>query len=239
MYVQEKTKFENRLLSALLAKDRESWEQKLQLVELAVDQVIYESGINIPYVIFPTTSIVSLLHILSDGNCREIATVGRDGLVGVSVFMGGDSTPSLGVVQQSGHGYRISTQFIKDEFHRSVEIQHLMLRYTQALITEMSQLAVCSCHHSLEQQLCRWLLFNLNCTDASKLVITQEQISHRIGARREGVTRAACKLQKAGVIHYSRGLLTVDSSEALRTYACECYDVVKNEYNRLLHTPIS
>jgi CRP-like cAMP-binding protein len=239
MFNQLEMKSQNRFLSALSESDWQRWEPKLQPVKLLAGQVVYESGLIIPYVIFPTTAIVSLLHILGDGECSEIASTGCDGLVGVSIFMGGDSTPSRGVVQQPGQGYRISTQFIKDEFHRSVAIMELMLRYTQALMTQMSQLAVCRCHHSLEQQLCRWILFNLELVEAPQLAITQEQISHRLGVRREGVTRAAGNLQKLGIIHYSRGLLTTDNKIELHAHACECFDVVQKEYDRLLPKDIS
>jgi CRP-like cAMP-binding protein len=234
MFNSAEMKYQNKLLALLSNTDWYEWNQRLQPIQLAIGQVIYESGIGIPYIIFPTTAIVSLLHILEDGGCTEIAMVGRDGLIGVSAFMGGLSTPSRGVVQQAGQGYRISSQFVNDEFHRSIDIMELMLRYTQTLITQMSQLAVCNRHHSVEQQLCRWLLLNLELVDAPELTVTQEQISHLLGVRREGITRAAGKLQAAGLIRYNRGHLTSLNHEGIRAHACECFDVVKNEYARLL-----
>jgi CRP-like cAMP-binding protein len=179
------------------------------------------------------------MHILKDGESTEIAVTGRDGVIGVSMLMGGDSTPSRGVVQQAGQAYQISTQFIKDEFHHSSEIMDLMLRFTQALITQMSQLAVCNRHHSVEQQLCRWLLFNLDLLETPQLHVTHEKISHLLGVRREGITRAAGKLQDLGLIHYSRGLLTATNLKGIHDNACECHDIVKKECNRLLPAELS
>ncbi len=183
---------------------------------------------------FPTTAIVSLLYVLEDGGSAEIAVVGNEGLVGISLFMGGESTPSRAVVQSAGQGLRLSAQAIKEEFATAGPAMHLLLRYTQALITQMAQTAVCNRHHSLDQQLCRWLLLSLDRLHGSELVMTQEQIANMLGVRREGVTEAAHKLQKNGLIRYSRGRITVLDRPGLEGRACECYAVVKKEYDRLL-----
>jgi CRP-like cAMP-binding protein len=186
------------------------------------------------HVYFPTSAIVSLLYVLEDGASAEIAVVGLEGVVGVSLFMGGGSTPSRAVVQSAGHGFRLSSQIMKEEFNRSGPVMHLMLRYTQALITQMSQTAVCNRHHSLDQQLCRWLLLSLDRLRGSELIMTQELIANMLGVRREGVTEAALKLQRAGLISYARGHITVLDRPGLEKRTCECYGVIKKEYDRLL-----
>ena len=210
------------------------WLPQLETVELALGQVLYESGATMPYVYFPTDAIVSLLYVLEDGASAEIAVVGFEGLVGISIFMGGGSTPSRAVVQSAGSGYRMRADAMKLEFARSGPVMHLLLRYTQALITQMAQTAVCNRHHSLDQQLCRWLLLSLDRLRGSELVMTQDLIANMLGVRREGVTDAARKLQAAGIIRYARGHITVLDRPALEARTCECYAVVKSEYDRLL-----
>jgi len=196
--------------------------------------VLYESGVTLTHVYFPTTSIVSLLYVLENGASAEIAVVGHEGLVGVSLFMGGGSTPSRGVVQSAGEGYRLNAELMREEFNKAGPVLHLLLRYTQALITQMSQTAVCNRHHSLDQQLCRWLLLSLDRLQGNELVMTQELIANMLGVRREGVTEAALKLQKAGLIQYARGHITVLDRKGVQARSCECYRVVKREYDRLL-----
>ena len=198
---------------------------------MTLGQVMYESGVTLEYVYFPTTSIISLLYVLENG---ASAVVGNEGIVGVSLFMGGDSTPSRGVVQSAGKGYRLAAQPMKNEFNKAGPVLHLLLRYTQALITQMSQTAVCNRHHSLDQQLCRWLLLSLDRLQGAELVMTQELIANMLGVRRDGVTEAALKLQKAGLIQYARGHITVLDRNGLQKRCCECYGVVKKEYDRLL-----
>ena len=195
---------------------------------------MYESGVELSHIYFPTSAIVSLLHVMENGTSAEIAVVGLEGLVGISLFMGGGSTPSRAVVQSAGFGYRMPAAFIKEEFNRSLPVMHLLLRYTQALITQMSQTAVCNRHHSLDQQLCRWLLLSLDRLQGNELLMTQELISNMLGVRREGVTEAALKLQNSGLIRYSRGRINVLDRPALEKRTCECYAVVKREYDRLL-----
>ena len=201
---------------------------------MPLGEVLYESGVAMGHVYFPTTSIVSLLHVMEDGASAEIAVVGNEGIVGVSLFMGGETTPSRAVVQSAGLGYRMRGQFLKDEFNRCAPVLHLLLRYTQALITQMSQTAVCNRHHSLDQQLCRWLLLSLDRLQGPELVMTQELIANMLGVRREGVTEAALSLQEAGLIRYKRGRITVLDRHELERRTCECYEVVKKEYDRLL-----
>jgi CRP-like cAMP-binding protein len=201
---------------------------------MSLGQVMYESGRTLSHVYFPINSIVSLLYVMENGASAEIAVVGNEGLVGVSLFMGGDSTPSRAVVQSAGHGYRLKAQLMKDEFSRAGPVMHLLLRYTQALITQMAQTAVCNRHHSLDQQLCRWLLLSLDRLHGAELVMTQELISNMLGVRREGVTESALKLQSAGLIRYARGHITVLDRPGLEKRTCECYAVVKKEYDRLL-----
>jgi CRP-like cAMP-binding protein len=197
-------------------------------------QVLYESGAALSHVYFPTTSIVSLLYVLENGASAEIAVVGNEGIVGVSMFMGGKSTPSRAVVQSGGHGFRLKAEALEEECNRAGPALHLLLRYTQALITQMSQTAVCNRHHSLDQQLCRWLLLSLDRLQGNDLVMTQELIANMLGVRREGVTEGALKLQQAGLIRYARGRITVLNRAGLEKRTCECYAVVKKEYDRLL-----
>ncbi|KQW39103.1 Crp/Fnr family transcriptional regulator [Rhizobacter sp. Root404] len=223
----------NQLLAALPPEEWQRWEPRLEAVDMPLGTVLYEPGITLSHVYFPTTAIVSLLYVMENGASAEIAVVGREGVVGISIFMGGGSTPSRAVVQSAGEGYRISANFIKDEFART-PVLHLLLRYTQALITQMAQMAVCNRHHSLDQQLCRWLLLSLDRLQGHELVMTQELIANMLGVRREGVTEAALKLQSAGTIRYARGRITVLDRQALEARTCECYAVVKKEYDRLL-----
>ena len=196
--------------------------------------MVYESGDQLGYVYFPTTAIVSLLYVMEDGASAEIAIVGNEGIVGIALFMGGETTPSRAIVQSAGHGYRLSAKVLKQEFTRGGPIQHLLLRYTQALITQMAQTAVCNRHHSIEQQLCRWLLLSIDRLPSNELTMTQELISNMLGVRRSGVTEAALKLQSAGLIRYSHGHIAVLDRPALEKHACECYAVVKREFDRLL-----
>ncbi len=224
----------NHLLASLPAAEADRWRAGLEPVDLALGLVLYESGIEQKHVYFPTSAIVSLLYVLEDGASAEIAVVGNEGVVGVSLFMGGGSTPSRAVVQSAGLGYRLSAHLMKEEFERAGPVLHLMLRYTQALITQMAQTAVCNRHHSLDQQLCRWLLLSLDRLEGDELKMTQELIANMLGVRREGVTEAALRLQRAGLIRYSRGHIAVLDRPALEKRACECYDVVRKEYLRLL-----
>jgi len=225
---------QNQLLAALPELELQRWLPQLESVELPLGQVLYESGAAMPYVYFPTNAIVSLLYVLEDGASAEIAVVGFEGLVGVSIFMGGGSTPSRAVVQSAGSGYRLRADVMKQEFARSGPVMHLLLRYTQALITQMAQTAVCNRHHSLDQQLCRWLLLSLDRLQSNQLVMTQELIANMLGVRREGVTEAALKLQRSGLISYARGHINVLDRPGLEGRTCECYEVVKKEYDRLL-----
>lgn len=225
---------QNHLLAALPATEWARWLPALESVDLALGAVLYESGITMTHVYFPTTAIVSLLYVLENGASAEIAVVGNEGIVGVSLFMGGESTPSRAVVQSAGRAFRLRGQLIKDEFSRSGPVLHLLLRYTQALITQMAQTAVCNRHHSLDQQLCRWLLLSLDRLQVPDLVMTQELIANMLGVRREGVTEAAVNLQRAGLIRYRRGHITVLDRAGLEQRTCECYAVVKKEYDRLL-----
>jgi len=225
---------QNRLLAALPDAEWAHWLPQLEPVELPLGKVLYESGSKLTHVYFPTTSIVSLLYVMEDGASAEIAVVGQEGIVGISLFMGGESTPSRAVVQSAGNGFRLKANLMMQEFNRAGPVLHLLLRYTQALITQMSQTAVCNRHHSLDQQLCRWLLLSLDRLQSDELVMTQELIANMLGVRREGVTEAAGHLQKAGLIRYQRGHITVLDRSKLEHRACECYAVVKKEYDRLL-----
>ena len=220
---------QNHLLAALSAAERERIYPHLRLVPMPLGEVLYESGDVLRHVYFPTDSIVSLLYVLTDGASAEISVVGNEGLIGIALFMGGETTPSRAIVQSAGHAYRLIGQRLKDEFHRNGELQLLLLRYTQALITQMAQTAVCNRHHSVDQQLCRWLLLSLDRLSANQLTMTQELIANMLGVRREGVTEAAGKLQKLGVIEYSRGQITVLDRPKLEQLCCECYAVVKRE----------
>ena len=224
----------NQLLAALPADEWQRLLPELESVEIVLGQVLYESGSTMTHMYFPTTAIVSLLYVLENGSSAEIAVVGNEGLVGVSLFMGGESTPSRAVAQSAGLGFRLPAQVIKDEFNRAGPTMHLLLRYTQALITQMAQTAVCNRHHSLDQQLCRWLLLSLDRLQGHELTMTQELISNMLGVRREGVTEAAMQLQAAGLIRYSRGKISVLDRSGLERRTCECYAVVKKEYDRLL-----
>ena len=225
---------QNHLLRALPMMESARLFAHVELVPMPLGDVLYESGSQLRYVYFPTTSIVSLLYVMEDGASAEIAVVGNEGVVGISLFMGGGSTPSRAVVQSAGQGYRLSAHNVQEEFGRSGPVMHLLLRYTQALITQMAQTAVCNRHHSLDQQLCRWLLLSLDRLIGSQLVMTQELIANMLGVRREGVTEAALKLQKAGLIKYARGRISVLDRPGLEARTCECYSVVKREYDRLL-----
>jgi CRP-like cAMP-binding protein len=224
----------NHLLSALPDAEWQRWLPQLEAVDLPLGQALYESGSTLSHVYFPTTAIVSLLYVLEDGASAEIAVVGNEGVVGISLFMGGESTPSRAVVQSAGQGFRLTAQAIRDEASRAGPVLHVLLRYTQALITQMAQTAVCNRHHSLDQQLCRWLLLSLDRLNGTELVMTQELIANMLGVRREGVTEAAGNLQKVGLIRYTRGHITVLNRPGLEQRACECYGVVKREYDRLL-----
>jgi CRP-like cAMP-binding protein len=222
------------LLAAIPAAEWQRLARHLEPVDLGLAQVLYESGATMTDMYFPTTAIISLLYVMENGSSAEIAVVGNEGLVGVSLFMGGESTPSRAVVQSAGKGFKIASQIMKDEFNKAGPVMHLLLRYTQALITQMAQTAVCNRHHSLDQQLCRWLLLSLDRLRGTDLVMTQELISNMLGVRREGVTEAAMQLQAAGIIRYTRGKISVLNRSALERRTCECYAVVKKEYDRLL-----
>jgi CRP-like cAMP-binding protein len=225
---------QNHLLAAFSAAEQGRLYPHLQLVTMPLGTVLYESGDVLRHVYFPTDSIVSLLYVLADGASAEISVVGNEGLIGIALFMGGETTPSRAIVQSAGFAYRLIGQKLKDEFHRSGELQLLLLRYTQALITQMAQTAVCNRHHSVDQQLCRWLLLSLDRLSSNTLVMTQELIANMLGVRREGVTEAAGKLDKLGVIRYARGRITVLDRPKLEELCCECYAVVKKESDRLL-----
>jgi CRP-like cAMP-binding protein len=225
---------QNHLLDALPTSDYERIAAHLELIPMRLGDVLYESGAPLRYVYFPTTSIVSLLYVMEDGASAEIAIVGNEGILGISLFMGGDTTPSRAVVQSAGHGYRLRADLLKNEFGRFGATMHLLLRYTQALITQMAQTAVCNRHHSVDQQLCRWLLLSLDRLRTNELSMTQELIANMLGVRREGVTEAAGKLQDAGLIHYRRGQISVLDRPGLEARVCECYQVVKTEFDRLL-----
>ncbi|MBC7622305.1 MAG: Crp/Fnr family transcriptional regulator [Aeromicrobium sp.] len=224
----------NHLLAALPAAEWSRWLPQLELVDLPLGNVIYESGATMRHAYFPITAIVSLLYVMENGASAEIAVVGNEGVVGIALFMGGGSTPSRAVVQSAGKSYRIKAGAMVEEFNQSGPVMHLMLRYTQALIAQMAQTAVCNRHHSLDQQLCRWLLLSVDRLPGSELAMTQELIANMLGVRREGVTEAALKLQKSGLIHYARGHIFVIDRVGLEKRTCECYGVVKKEYERLL-----
>jgi CRP-like cAMP-binding protein len=225
---------QNFLLAALTAPEQERLFPQLELVPMRLGEVLYESGSKLGYVYFPTSCIVSLLYVMEDGSSAEIAVVGTEGLVGVALFMGGETTPSRAVVQSGGFAYRLAGAGMKQEFIRGGAMQHLLLRYTQALLTQMAQTAVCNRHHSVDQQLCRWLLLSLDRLPTNELTMTQELIANMLGVRREGVTEAAGNLQNAGLIRYSRGRITVLDREKMEQRVCECYAVVKKEFERLL-----
>jgi len=226
--------FQNHLLAALPAAEFKRLEADLEPVQMPLGEVLYESGCKLHYVYFPTTAIISMLYVLEDGASAEIAIVGNEGVLGISLFMGGETTPSRAVVQSAGWGYRLKAHLMKAEFKRGGPLMHLLLRYTQALITQMTQTAVCNRHHSIEKQLCRWLLLSLDRLSSDSLTMTQDLIANMLGVRREGVTEAAGKLQRAGLIRYSRGHITVLDRPGLESRVCECYAVVKLEFDRLL-----
>src|SRR5688572_4243283 len=225
---------QNYILDALPPLERERLFPHLKLVPMPLGKVLYESGATLRHIYFPTNSIVSLLYVMQDGSSAEIAVVGNDGALGVSLFMGGETTTSRAIVQSAGRAYRLSGKLLEEEFSRHGELLHILLRYTQSLITQMSQTAVCNRHHSLDQQLCRWLLLSLDRLAGNELVMTQELIANMLGVRREGVTEAAGNLQSAKLIKYSRGRITVLDRRGLEARTCECYAVVKKESDRLL-----
>ena len=225
---------ENYLLFVLPPEEHKRLYSQLELVDMPLGQVLYESGDKLRYIYFPTTSIVSLLYVMENGSSAEIAVVGNDGIVGLSILMGGGSMPNRAVVQSAGSGYRIPTSLMQDEFNRNGPVLRLLLRYTQALITQMSQTAVCNRHHSIDQQLCRWLLLSIDRLPTNKIEMTQELIGNMLGVRREGVTRAAGKLHKAGLINYKRGHIEVLNRAGLEERVCECYGVVRDEVVRIL-----
>jgi CRP-like cAMP-binding protein len=228
---------QNHLLAALPTADFERVAAHLQPVALPLGEILYGPGDQLQHVYFPTTAIVSLHYVTEDGASAEIASVGNEGVVGISLFMGGDTTPSSAVVPTAGHAYRMARRLLMEEFERAGVLQRLLLRYTQALITQMSQTAACNRHHSVEQQLCRWLLVTLDRVPSGEFVITQELIARMLGVRREGITEAAGNLQNAGCIRYRRGHITVLDRSALETRVCECYGVVRKELRRLLSDP--
>jgi CRP-like cAMP-binding protein len=225
---------QNHLLAALPTAEYDRLGPHLELVPLPLGEVLYEPGEQLQHAYFPTTAIVSLHYVMESGASAETAGVGNEGVVGISLFMGGDTTPSSAVVQTAGHAYRLESRRLKEEFNRGGPMQHLMLRYTQALITQVTQTAVCNRHHSVEQQLCRWLLLTLDRVSSKELVMTQELVASMLGVRREGITEAAGKLKHAGLISYRRGHISVLERPGLETRVCECYGVVKKEIGRLL-----
>lgn len=225
---------QNHLLRALPVAEFSRLSLHLELVFMPLGEALYESGGELTHVYFPTTSIVSLLYVLENGASAEIAVVGNEGILGISLFMGGETTPNRAVIQSAGYGYRLRAQLLKNEFNRAGPVLRLLLRYTQALITQMTQTAVCNRHHTIEQQLCRWLLLSLDRLSSNSLVMTQELIANMLGVRREGVTEAAGKLQRAGLIRYKRGTIEVLDRPGLEKNVCECYGVVRLEFNRLL-----
>ncbi len=229
----------NRLLAAMPVPEWQRLAPLLEAVDLPLGLVLHESGGKMSHVYFPIDSIVSLLYVMEDGASAEIAVVGNEGVVGTALFLGGDTTPRRAVVQSAGKGYRLSAENIQEEFARSGPVLQLLLRYTSALMTQMAQTAVCNRHHSLDKQLCRWLLLSLDRLSGNELVMTQELIANMLGVRREGVTEAALKLQKRGFIQYARGRITVLDRAAIEERTCECYAVVKDEYDRLLPLPMT
>ena len=230
---------QNHLLSALPVSDYKRLSAQLELVHLPQGKVLCEAGAALNYVYFPSTAIISLVYVTEDGGCAETAVIGNEGMLGVSVIMGAESTPSQAIVQNAGSAYRLNKHLLKQEFDRSSSVRHVLLRYTQALITHMAQTAVCNRHHSVDQQLCRWLLLNLDRSPANVLAMTHESIANKLGVRREGITDAAGKLRTAGVINYNRGHITVLDRARLEERSCECYSVVKNEFDRLVPAQIA
>jgi len=225
---------QNHLLAVLPGPESERLSPHLELVTLALGTALHESGDRLDHVFFPTTAIVSLLYAMENGASAEIAVVGNEGIVGIALFMGGETMPNRAVVQSEGQAYRLQGQLLKQEFNRAGALQHLLLRYTLAMLTQMAQTAVCNRHHSVDQQLCRWLLLSLDRLPSNELVMTQELIANMLGVRREGVTEAVGKLQNAGLIDHERGRITVLDRPGLERRVCECYDVVRKEFARLL-----
>ncbi len=227
----------NQLLAVLPAKDLKRWLPHLEAVDMPLGQVLYEAGTVLRHVYFPTTAIASLLYVMETGESAEIALVGNDGLIGIALIMGGGSTPSRALVQNGGAGYRMLAELVQKEFETIPAVFHVFLRYTQALITQMTQSAACNKHHSLDQQLCRWLLLTLDRYDSNQFVMTKQLIANMLGTDGEHMREGARKLQKAGLIHYAKGCITVLDRQGLEARVCECYRVVKDEYERLLPTP--
>ena len=225
---------ENHLLAVLPSSEADRLFPHMELVPLPLGEALYESGDHMAYVYFPTNSIVSLLYVMENGSSAEIAVVGNEGIVGIALFMGGETMPNRAVVQSAGQAFRLKGPLLKQEFNRGGALQHLLLRYTLAMLTQMAQTAVCNRHHSVDQQLCRWLLLSIDRLTSNDLSMTQELIANMLGVRREGVTEAAGKLQSAGLINYSRGRITVLDRPGLEARVCECYDVVRAEFRRLL-----
>ena len=225
---------DNHLLSVLPDIEWARLSPHLVLVDMPLGHVVYESGDRLDHVYFPTTSIVSLLYVMEDGSSAEIAIVGNEGIIGIALFMGGETMPNRAIVQSAGEAYRLDARILKAEFHRAGPVQRLLLRYTQALITQMAQTAVCNRHHSIDQQLCRWLLLSIDRLPSNELKMTQELIANMLGVRRSGVTEAALKLQDAGLIRYSHGHIEVLDRPGLEKRVCECYNVVRREFDRLL-----
>ena len=226
----------NLLLNSLCADSRQRIYPNLKLTEMPAGDVLYESGEVMEDIFFPVDSIVSILYVIEDGHSDEIAMIGNEGAVGISLFMGGLSTPNRGVVQSPGYSYRMNRKHLMDEFNLHGDFHHMLLRYTQALITQMAQTAVCNRHHNIDQQLCRWLLLSMDRHNGNNMYITQELIANLLGVRRESITKAANKLQCAGAIHYQRGHITVMNRKHLEQHCCECYAVVRKEYDRLFNT---
>ena len=228
------TPHQNHLLASLPAEIFERLSPHLELVQMPLGAVICESGGQLQHVYFPTTAIISLHYVMEDGASAEIAGVGNEGVLGISLFMGGNNTPCQATVQTGGYGYRLKVKLLMEEFDRAGPMMHMLLRYTQALMTQMSQTAACNRHHSVEQQLCRWLLLTLDRLPSNELTMTQELIAGMLGVRREGITETAGNLQREGLISYRRGHITVLDRTGLESHACECYGVVKKEFHRLL-----
>jgi CRP-like cAMP-binding protein len=233
LHIESEDPRQNQIIAALPHDEFERLKKHFELVPMRLAETLYQPGARLRHVYFPTTAIISLLYITQEGASAEIAIVGNDGVLGIALFMGGESTPSSALVQSAGHAYRLPAALLKQEFARFGAFAHLLLRYTQALITQMAQTAVCNRHHSVDQQLCRWLLLSLDRLPSNKLVMTQELIANMLGVRRVGVTAAAGKLQNAGLIRYSRGTIAVLDRAGLEARCCECYRVVKNESDRL------
>jgi len=224
----------NHLIAVLPKPEAERLFPSMELVTLPLGRALYESGDKLRHVFFPTTAIVSLLYVMENGASAEIAVIGNEGIVGIALFMGGETMPNRAVVQSKGQAYRLPGELLKREFNRGGPLQHLLLRYTLAMLTQMAQTAVCNRHHTVDQQLCRWLLLSLDRLSTNELTMTQELIANMLGVRREGVTEAAGKLQAAGLIQYNRGRITVVDRRGLEARVCECYDVVRKEFKRLL-----